>query len=92
MRQKTDQGSTLEIIFDLKGTGLKYNTAANLAIYPRNREIDVDRFAKLFNLNLKYRFKWKLNKGFQGKQPNTPFPIDEKGITMKEALTCFIDI
>lgn len=36
LRQKTDMGSTLEVVFDLKDTGLTYKTAANLAIYPVN--------------------------------------------------------
>jgi len=36
LRQKTDLGSTFEIIFDLNGTGLTYKTAANFAVYPTN--------------------------------------------------------
>lgn len=92
LRQNTEQGSTLEVVFDLQNTGLKYNTAANLAIYPRNREADVERFAKLFGINLKKQFRWTLNKEFKGKQPNTPFPVSAAGISVKEALTVFVDL
>lgn len=50
-------------------------------------------FAKKFGVNIKRKIKWAVNKSFQGKQPNTPFPIDAtKGITVGEALTTFIDI
>lgn len=38
-------GSTLEIVFDLAGTDLKYKTAGNLAIYPENSDPIVERFA-----------------------------------------------
>jgi sulfite reductase alpha subunit-like flavoprotein len=80
-------------VFDLRASGLKYETAANLAVYPENREADVLKFAETFNLNLKKRFMWQKNKDFtQNKQVNTPFPISNKGITVKEALTTFIDI
>lgn len=37
LRQVTSYGqSTLEVVFDLRGTGLTYTTAANFAIYPTN--------------------------------------------------------
>ena len=46
----------------------------------------------MYNLNLKRTFKWEMNKGYTGRQKDTPFPLDsKKGITVKEALTKFID-
>jgi len=35
-------GSTLEITYDLRGSGLTYKTATNLALFPQNDKIDVD--------------------------------------------------
>jgi len=32
-QQCVDGGSTIEIVYDLRGTGLTYKTAANSAIY-----------------------------------------------------------
>lgn len=70
----------------------KYETAANFAVYPENSQQDVEKFASVFNLNLKRIFKWESNKEFTGKQKDTPFPLDKKkGITVREALTKFID-
>lgn len=42
LRQKTDEGSTLEVIFDLKGSGQTYKTAQNLALFPENTKDDVE--------------------------------------------------
>ena len=42
LRQKTDEGSTLEVIFDLKSSGLTYKTAQNLAMFPENSKNDVE--------------------------------------------------
>ena len=39
-------GSTLEVVFDLRGSGLTYKTAANSAIYATNKTADVEQFAK----------------------------------------------
>lgn len=83
----------MEVVFDLKDTGLSYKTATNLAIYPRNRIEDVNRFAKLYGVNIKKKFTWKVNPSWKGKnQPNTPFPIGPEGIIVKDALTTFIDL
>ena len=38
LRQNTDEGSTLEVSYNLKGTGLSYVTAANLAVFPKNSD------------------------------------------------------
>jgi hypothetical protein len=49
LRQNTNEGSTLEIVYDLKGTGLTYKTASNLAIFPANSNEDIDLVAKIMN-------------------------------------------
>lgn len=50
------------------------------------------KFAKTFGMDLKKKFKWVFNTVFSGKQPNTPYPIGPEGITVKDALTVFIDL
>ena len=53
LRQKTGFGaSTLEVVFDLRGTGLTYTTAANFAMYPVNNVSNVEEFAKQHELDL----------------------------------------
>ena len=42
-----ERGSTLEVTFDLEGTGLTYKTATNLAIFPENTQEDVEEIARL---------------------------------------------
>ena len=65
LRQKcVDGGSTLEVIYDLRGTGLTYITAANSAIYAVNRAEDVEKFAKMFDLNLDTKFSFVKNGAF----------------------------
>lgn len=43
LKQTQNYGSCLEIIYDLQGSELSYNTAANLAVFATNRDSDVDR-------------------------------------------------
>lgn len=43
LRQLNDEGSTLEVTFDLSGTSLGYRTAQNLAIFPQNSDADVEQ-------------------------------------------------
>ena len=92
LRQNTDSGSTIEVTYDLIGTGLTYVTASNYALYPHNKKADVEQFAKMFDLNLDSTFKWKENPAYSGRAANTPFPIPSNGITYREALTKFIDL
>ena len=44
-QQCVDGGSTIEVVYDLRGTGFTYSTAANSAIYATNKEADVEAFA-----------------------------------------------
>jgi hypothetical protein len=41
LRQNTEEGSTLEVIFNIKDSGLSYKTAQNLAMFPENTNSDV---------------------------------------------------
>ena len=54
-----ERGSTLEVTFDLDGTGLTYKTATNLAIFPENTQEDVEEVAKLLSFDLSQRFVFK---------------------------------
>ena len=92
LRQDTEGGSTLEVIYDVTGTGLTYVTASNFALYPLNKQADVEQFAKMFALNLDAKFKWAANPQYSGRQANTPFPIPAGGITYRDALSRFIDL
>ena len=60
-------GSTLEIVFNLANTGLKYKTAGNLAIYPENSDSLVQNFAEIQNLDLNQEFSIQENELFTGK-------------------------
>jgi len=51
LRQKcVNGGSTIEVVYDLRGTGLTYKTASNSAIFAHNKIEDVQNFAQMFNL------------------------------------------
>ena len=92
LRQKVDWGaSTLEVVFDLKGTGLTYKTAANFAIYPTNKVSDVEEFAKQHGLDLNKSFTFTKNFAYRGRPPKMPFPTGNE-ITVREALTKFVDL
>mmetsp|Transcript_25768 Transcript_25768/g.34434 ORF Transcript_25768/g.34434 Transcript_25768/m.34434 type:complete len:244 (+) Transcript_25768:919-1650(+) len=92
-QQCVDGGSTLEVVFDLRGTGLTYKTAANSAIYATNRASDVLYFAEMFNLDLDLdtTFSFTKNAEFAGKMPKMPFPTDNS-MTFRQALTHHIDL
>jgi len=64
------------VIYDLSESGMTYVTASNFALYPINRDEDVEKFAKLHKLNLKRVFKFEQNPNFNGRKPNTPFKVD----------------
>lgn len=83
------------MVLDLRDTGFKYKTAANAAIYPKNPEAMVNKMAQTLDLDdtkLDKVFRFIRNPDYHGKPPNTPFPTGEKGITVREALTNFIDL
>lgn len=55
-QQCVDGGSTIEVIYDLRGSGLTYKTAANSAIFATNSTSDVEKFAEMFSLDLDLKF------------------------------------
>lgn len=62
LRQSTEGGSTLEITYDMKDSGLSYKTANNLAFFPENSSSDVRLCADLLKLeSLDARFVFKPN-------------------------------
>lgn len=61
LRQDTVEGSTLEITYDLRGTGLNYKTAMNLAIFPKNTPSDVERCCELLSYDKDSKFMFKKN-------------------------------
>lgn len=83
--------STLLVSFDLANTGLTYKTAANFAIYATNKPSDVESFASQHKINLDQKFVFAKNPEYTGRAAKLPFPTG-KGVTMREALTNFIDL
>jgi NADPH-ferrihemoprotein reductase len=90
LRQNTDEGSTLEIAYDLRKVGMTYKTATNLAIFPKNSADDVDRCAKRLGFDLNQRFAF-INNPNAKKKDNVkhPFPTP---ITVREAIEHFVDL
>ena len=89
MRQNNSNGSTLKVTFDLNGTGIKYKVADNVLIYPKNKQEIVSRVLNKLkrdeeNSYINYKLPNSNNEAF-----NLPLP---EGITLKEALTDYIDL
>eukprot|EP00347_Sterkiella_histriomuscorum_P023964 403332775 len=90
LRQNLDEGSTLEVTYDLKDTGLTYKTAENLAIFPKNLEEDVRLCAKILGVELDSMFVFKSNPNNTKKTAiKHPFPTP---ISINQALTEFVDL
>ena len=90
IRQKTTEGSTLEVVFDVGSVGVTYVTGANSAIFPENDPSDVSEFAKLCNISestLNKTICLRPNLLFTGKAPKCQFPIPSIGMTVREILT-----
>mgnify|MGYP000892793568 FL=1 len=88
LRQNNDEGSTLQIEFDLSGSGMKYVTAANLYIFPENDPRLVDAVANKIGISLDKVFMLQDNKANSNlfKHP-VPTPI-----SVKTYLTQFCDL
>lgn len=85
-------GSTLEVTYDLKDTGLSYKTATNLAVFPENTPADVKLCAELLSLgsDLDQRFIFKANPdGKRGSAAKHPFPTP---VSIYDALTRYVDM
>ena len=87
-RQTDKYGSCLEVIYDLEGTGLKYETAANLAVFAENTPKDVERVAKRFGLDINEEFVFQNAEGDTEKRKH-PFPTP---CTVGEALTRYCEL
>ena len=94
LRQKSSldmvHGSTLEVTFDLEGTGMSYKTATNLAVFPQNSAEDVKLCADLLGYKLDQAFVFKANPNAQSKRAaKHPFPTPT---TVEEALKRYVDL
>ena len=90
MRQNLEEGSTIEITYDLKDSGLKYTTASNLAIFPKNNDGDIELCSKIIGMDLDSKFIFETNPNCQKKGPSKhPFPTP---ISVREALQNFVDL
>ena len=88
LRQDKENGSTLEAVFDLKGSGLGYKTANNFALFPENDVAHVKAVADRLGFNLNDKFVFEPN--VEGpKSQKHPFPTP---VTVNEALTKFTDL
>jgi NADPH-ferrihemoprotein reductase len=88
LRQNNQEGSTIQIEFNLRGSGMEYVTAANLYIFPENDPQLVDAVAHKIGISLDKIFMLKdhqLN-SMQYKHP-VPSPI-----SVKTYLTQFCDL
>jgi NADPH-ferrihemoprotein reductase len=84
LRQKTDYGSTLEVIYDLTNSGLTYQTGSNLAIFPQNSEENVNECAQILGLDLDQNIAFVPNNQSPKKGTTKhPFPTP---CSVKEAL------
>jgi len=87
LRPNNINGSTLKVVFDLTGSDLKYKPAENILVYPKNSE-------EAINTVLNQLISDKGNNFVNYKitdKDNLNLPLPE-GITVKEALTEYIDL
>jgi NADPH-ferrihemoprotein reductase len=90
LRQNTEEGSTLEISYDLKKAGLTYKTATNLALFPKNCDSDVADCAHILGISLEQKFIF-INNPLAKKKENVKHPFLSP-ISVKEALEFFVDL
>lgn len=90
LRPNNTNGSTLRVIFDLKGTDFKYKPAENILIYPKNKEESVNIVLnKLTSVKETDFINYKITKINKDESLNLPVP---EGITVREALTEYLDL
>jgi len=90
LRQNNDEGSTLHIEFETGSCGLKYQTAANLFIYPENDPKFVEVIAERIGAKLDQAFSIEENKeNISPIKFKHPFPSP---ITVKTYLSKFCDL
>lgn len=87
LRLSTVGGSTFHMEIDLKGTGIEYLTADNLAVLPENLPGNVDRLAKRLSYDLE---QWvDIQPVGQDSKGELPFPSP---CTIDQILTCYLSI
>ena len=89
---ETEGGSTLEITYDLEGTGLSYKSATNLALFPENPIDDVKLCAEILGFDTDAIFSFKPNPNAQSKRSTAakhPFPTP---VSVGEALRKYVDL
>ena len=87
LRQNNINGSTLKVVFDLTGSDLKYKPAENILVYPQNIEEAINT---VLNQLISDKGNNFVNYKISNKD-NLNLPLPE-GITVKEALTEYIDL
>ena len=89
LRPNNINGSTLKVTFDITGTDIKYKPADNVLIYPKNKQEIINIVFNQLAMDKENNYiNYKIldpNK----KASNLPIP---EGITVKEALTEYIDL
>ena len=89
LRPTNINGSTLRVTFDLTGTGIKYKPADNVLIYPKNKQEIVNIVLNQLAMDKENNYiNYKLSNPNK-ELFNLPLP---EGITVKEALTDYIDL
>lgn len=86
---KGDVGSTRHIEIELAGTGIKYETADNLAVLPENDTASVTALAKVLGYDLNETFTVEPADPANASSFKYSFPVP---CTVREALTQYFDI
>ena len=90
LRPNNNNGSTLKVILDLKGTEYKYKPAENILIYPKNKDETINIVLNQLAMDKETNFiNYKILKNNKDISLNLPLP---EGITVKEALSEYIDL
>ena len=90
LRPNNINGSTLKVIFDIKGKDIKYKPAENILIYPKNSDEAVKTVLNILQNDKEDNFiNYKISNKNSDVLLNLPIP---EGITVKEALYEYIDL
>jgi len=90
LRPNNINGSTLRVIFDLTGTDIKYKPAENILVYPKNNDEAINEVLSKLTSDKENNFiNYKINNNNKDNSLNLPLP---EGITVREALTEYIDL
>ena len=90
LRQNTDEGSTIEIVYDLKSAGMTYKTATNLAIFPKNSEEDIQECISILGYESDQKFAF-INNPLSNKKGTIKHPFATP-MTVRDAIEYFVDL